>query len=227
MATKTMEKYWHDRTFMYSNIENMELPGDRKWEKAVICVKGTEQKQKFDIQLIKDGSEKLLDKSYSLKKGEERSVEVTVQDNCQLSVHGSLSTCPFPPAAGEVRLTGYYEKIDFKTVTRSWSDSTGGVSIFENLTLPADHIWDNVTVTFTGKQSKSTGINVALIVDGSLENFPGHPNNWIVLQGTESGSVKFPLNKKAMLVVSGYITNHALTGGGADVTMTAYYKEGE
>jgi len=225
MATKTVEKNWGDETPKKSHIEGLSLPSDRRWEYVTIEAKGTEYKQNFHIALTKNGKQKIFGDSFTLSDGQTWKKEVKICDVCSLAVSGVLSVWGmFPPAGGWVKLTGDHE--EFELVTKKWSDEPTGKSFIEGMELPADHRWDHVTVTCTGHKNKNTGVSISLIAGGELVNWPLHCT-WNVMEGTQSVTREFAIQKKTSLALAGYITNYLGVGGGADIEMTAYYRKGE
>lgn len=109
-------------------------------------------------------------------------------------------------------------------IEKKWSDETGGKSVIEHLDFAGDHNWEKIEIVICGHKNKSTGCSTEVHVDGKYLNDSSH---WNVLNGTKTVTYTYQLSgKKVQLLIGGYITNHVVvTGGGADITVRAYYHE--
>lgn len=217
-------KKWHDRTAGKSKIENLNFTADRFWEECEITIKGEEKNvfgtpnQEFTIYL---NGEKIFDDALFGTK----TIKKSIKKNCTISVTGvmGVNLGTIPPAVGGVEVCCTYTGPVLHGKSVTWSDATAGISCIDRLFLDDEHIWEKCEIKVEGNKDKSTGCMVTLIADGDFA--PGNLPGWTVLNGTESKIYTFEIGKKVPLVVAGYITNHAIVGGGAKITLTGFYKQ--
>lgn len=181
---------------------------------AAYCLKGTEDI--FRIQAGAEGNAVRLTVYYGDLTGKYIPQDATVplvisRDGYAVfilsGIHGDYAA-----AAGE----------EYKSESISWSACTEGISSIDNLCLYGTHLWEKCEIYLQGYENKNTGCMITLISNGEIHK-EGRVD-WMELVGTQSRTYSFEIHKKVSLVVAGYISNPAIIGGGASITLTGFYK---
>ncbi|MBE6051176.1 MAG: hypothetical protein E7214_11130 [Clostridium sp.] len=221
-----ISKHWEDATGWKSSFEGLTFPADKKWTAGTIRFKGTRKKQKIKFEVTSE-NKVIAGDEFNLSDGEVKEYKFTINKCTAVNVSGYVKKVKLIYGAGvKVDVMLDYDKAieSLLSVSKTWKDETGGISCIENLGFGADHLWRKVQVTLVGKKNSSSGVMVSILADEELISTPG----WKVLEGTETVVYEADINKKVPILVPGYITNHALvTGGGVNIKLTAFYREGE
>jgi hypothetical protein len=223
----TEEKQWSDQTAGKSYIEHLTFPADRKWTKVKVemYVKAGFGSANVKTELHTDkieGSGSVQEKWGS---EETKSYEVNLNRVCAFYIDGYLSGVA---SKGRVTVTASYEDGSIlKSESKTWGDETAGISMIDRLYLDATQKWEKVTIAVSFDKNKSTGCMVTLLNNGELAYMnDGNIPPWADHFGSGNKIYEFTLNgrDKVPLVVDGYITSHAVIGGGATITLTGYYR---
>ncbi len=214
--------YWEGETENVSNISKLYFPGDKKWETCLVEVRGTMRNQSFFI-LIKAGDVVLAKEEFSLKKDEIRVMERSIHKACSIDVSGQLMTNSSGAAGGSIYVTCLYNPGEqYKSESISWSGITKEISYIDNLCLYDTQLWEKCEIYIAGYERSNTRCMITLISNGEIHK--DGRINWMELVGTQSRTYSFEINKQVSLVVAGYISNQAIIGAGANITLTGFYK---
>lgn len=231
---KEEKKHWEDATALKSTFQDLNFSGDKYWKKCTVIVKGRDKSQNFDVHINVD--ERCVNSTnFTLGNGEQKTITVSVEKTCVISVTGSLNKAGlFNGASGTVDVICEYDDTEVeKSESVRWEDETGALSCIDNFFLSTPRKWTKCTVLIEGKPNKGTGCMVSFIAGSNLvckdKNLEDPAGGWTVLNGSEQKLYTFDLDgEKRTLTVGGYITFHpsaGLSGGGARVTLTGIYKD--
>lgn len=211
---KVEKKQWRDETGGTSKIDGLNFSADRVRESCTVRIEGTGHSifgnacQKFKVYF---NGEKIYDNE--LKGVQTITKKISGYQN--FTVTGEMSISGMGTAIGNVSVECTYDESSvLKSQSVSWKD-TAIMSEIEKLFLPAEQNWKRCEIKIEGEKNLSTGYHVQLIVDGQLASQNTHEGT---LNGTESVVFAYDINRKATLLVSGYIST-----GGAKVTLTGLY----
>ncbi len=224
-SIKSEIRSWQDETAGTSKIQGLNFEGDREWLNCEVSATGLKSSQSVDLT-VNVGGETKATETFTLRRNETKTISTAVKARTSISVGGALRNSGVLGAGARVTATCTYEPgAVLRKKSSHWQDETGGTSCIEGLWLDGDHKWTGCEIIAEGLQARGTGCMLTLIVNGELRH--GAVPNWMELNGTESKVFNYPVGEKVPLLVAGYITNHKLTGGGAKITLTGFYEEGE
>jgi hypothetical protein len=223
-ATATEEREWEDATGTASKFAGLLLDKSFYWTGCSVVVAGARNQSDFNVNIHFDGKS-VHSESFTLHEDEEKTIELSVSGHVTINITGDVNKSSFfSGAGGKVTLTGTHDtNKKWKKQSNTWADETGGVSCVDGLFLDDGHDWKSCDILAEGKKDKNTGCMVTLVAGGAIPN--GGAFGWEVIEGTDSRLWSMTIGKNTSLVVTGYITNHQLIGGGATITLTGYYYE--
>lgn len=225
MADEFIEKSWQDATGGKSYIEGLNYSADHKWTYGIITVRGTRQKSEVELNVIAGGKCIRKFDDFSIKDGETKTFRFDVNAETSVSITGCVKNTYVLGAGADIHVQLHFDGVKIKSVEKSWHDSTGGASCIEGLGFDADHHWEKCSILVKGDKNKETNCLLTLLVDGDLMMIDEMKENFMV-SGTASKLFEININKRASLLVAGYIGNKSVvTGAGATVILTATYKE--
>ncbi|MGB8451772.1 MAG: hypothetical protein WCD89_05505 [Anaerocolumna sp.] len=214
--------YWEAETKNVININKLHFPGDKKWEACLVEVRGTKRIQSFSI-IIKTDDVIIAKEEFSLRKDEIRVMERRIDKVCSIEVEGQLRNNSSLKAGGSIQVTCIYNPSEqFDSETIRWGGITDETSCIDNLCLYGTQAWEKCEIYIEGYENKNTGCMLTLISNGEIHK--DGRIGWIELKDTQSRTFSFEIKKKVPLVVAGYISNTAITGAGANITLTGFYK---
>lgn len=214
--------YWEGETRYKTNIGKLHFPGDRKWENCRVEVRGTDRNQGFRIEIKADGAV-IAREDFRLKQDEVRIIEKAVKKSCSLDITGQLKSVNSDMGGGNIYITCTFDPAErYQSQSVSWKAPAEGISGIDNLCLYARQLWEKCEIYVEGYENGRTGCMLTLISDGEIQN--NGKMEWMELTGNQSGTFSFDIKKKVPLVVAGYISGLALTGAGAVITLTGFYK---
>ncbi len=214
--------YWEAETKNVINISKLHFPGDKKWETCLVEVRGTKAYQSFSI-LIKTGDVVIAKEEFSLRKDEIRVMERSINKVCSIDVTGQLRNNGSLEAGGSIYVTCIYNPVEqYKSESINWGAMTDEMSCIDNLCLYGTQLWEKCEIYIEGYDNKNTGCMLTLITNGEIHK--DGRIDWVELMGAQSRTFSFEIKKKVPLVVAGYISNTAIIGAGAGITLTGFYK---
>ncbi len=214
--------YWEAETGSVSNINNLYFPGDKKWMTCLVEVRGTKRNQNFFIQVKADGKI-VASEEFSLKENEIRVIERSIHKACSIDVTGRLKSDGSGTAGGSIYITCVFDPEEqYKSESIIWSAMTEGISSIDNLCLYAAQVWEKCEIHIDSFENKNTGCMITLITNGEI--LKGGRIDWMELNSAQSRTYSFEIHKKVPLLAAGYISNPAIIGGGASITLTGFYK---
>lgn len=225
MSNTYVEKRWQDATGGKSYIEGLNYIADHMWTYGIITIKGTRKKTEVELEVTAGGKTLCKFDDFSIKDKETKTLKFNVNAKTSVSVLGCIKNSYVFGAGVDIHVQLYFEGEKIKNVQKTWSDSTGGISCIEGLGIDAEKHWEKCSILVKGNKGKETGCLLTLLVDGDLMIIEEMKEHFTVT-GTSSKLFEVDINKKASLLVAGYIGNSSIVAGaGASIILTATYKE--
>ncbi len=229
-AIRTIRRQWSEETGFYSRIEDLSLPGRRRWTRVFLSARGTQWSQIFRLRLQKDGSQTLLDESFALNRGEIWSRSLSVTGPCHIQAQGFIQASGLAPAGALVELTGYYEdEPELLSQSVTLDLETGALSVIQDLFLPAVQVWERAELAAFQREGAPAFVRLGLLANGLL---CGYPSDSFQAEGEAEADqpvvLSFPVGAKVPLVGIGCAESLVpLLTSRIQITLKGYYNRKE
>lgn len=190
------------------------------WTKGIVSVIGLQDNTNIKLKVLYD-NKIVFKQDIILEKDEVKSFEMTAGGYFAIYISAKLEDSE----SMGVKITAefsYAPNLALKTITSTWQSSLSPISSIENLYLLDSHKWIKCSVIITGYKDKTIDYSMTLITDGFLQK-PLIPRGHI--EYGCSNIFSYYINKKVLLLVTGYITNKSLIGSCAEITLIGYYQD--
>lgn len=190
------------------------------WVRGIVIITGVDEKSEIEIKIDYDNKTAFLE-NIIIDKSKITKIKLSLEGYYSIYIRWNIKNPTNMDVKVKIELV-YLPDSTLKMDLCRWEDSNNIVNNIEELYLLDNHKWIRSSIIITSYKSKVVEYILTLIVDGSLK-MP------LISSGSiEDGYSKiysYNIDRKAILLLSGYIINKSIKDSCANVTLIGYYRE--